>query len=98
MKQVMIRYRVKPDHLAENTELIRDVYAELRQSGPSGFRYATLRLDDGRTFVHIAITEGPHSPLGDLDAFKRFRAGLSDRVEEDPEAREAELVGAYGFD
>jgi hypothetical protein len=98
MKHQMVRYRVKPDRVAENTELIRDVYAELRRAGPSGFRYATLRLDDGGTFVHIAVTKGPHNPLSGLDAFKRFRARLSDRVEAGPEASEAELIGAYGFD
>ena len=48
--------------------------------------------------MHIAVTEGPHNPLTDLDAFKRFRARLSDRVEAGPEASEAELIGAYGFD
>ena len=94
----MVRYRVKPDCVAENTELIRGVYAELHRAGPPGFRYATVRLDDGGTFVHIAVTEGPHNPLTDLDAFKRFRARLSDRVEAGPEASEAELIGAYGFD
>ena len=98
MKHQMVRYRVKPDRVEENTELIRDVYAELRRAGPSGFRYATLRLDDGGTFVHIAIIEGPHNPRSDLDAFKRFRAGLSERVEAGPDASEAALIGAYGFD
>lgn len=98
MKQLMIRYRVKPDRVAENTDLVRNVYAELRQANPAGFRYSTLRLDDGVTFVHIAITEGTHDPLSKLEAFKRFRAGLGERVEAPPEAGEAQLIGAYGFD
>lgn len=29
---------------------------------PGGLRYATFRLADGVTFVHIAITEGKDNP------------------------------------
>ena len=57
MKRVMVRYKVKPDRAAENEELIRAVYDELAQTKPSGFRYATFQLDDGVSFVHLALTE-----------------------------------------
>ena len=38
---------------------MRAVYDELHQTQPTGLRYATFRLDDGRTFVHVAFDETP---------------------------------------
>ena len=31
----------------------------LHQTQPTGLRYATFRLHDGRTFVHVAFDETP---------------------------------------
>ena len=57
MRQVMVRYKVKPDRVAENEELVRAVYDELERVAPAGLRYATFRLDDGVSFVHLAIVD-----------------------------------------
>src|SRR5215471_9556263 len=54
MPQVMVRYRVNPDRVAENEQLVRAVYDELAASQPEGLQYATFKLPDGVTFVHIA--------------------------------------------
>ena len=54
MRQVMVRYKVKPDRVAENEALVRAVYEELAATEPAGLRYATFRLEDGVTFVHLA--------------------------------------------
>ena len=43
MRQVMVRYKVKPDRVAENEALVRAVYEELRAPQPAGLRYATFR-------------------------------------------------------
>ena len=42
MRRVMVRYRVKPDQVAANEELVRAVYEELDRARPDGFRYATF--------------------------------------------------------
>ena len=95
----MVRYRVKPDRVEENEELIRSVYEELAEFSPSGFRYATFVLEDGRTFVHFAVTEDGHeSPLSGVAAFKRFTADIADRVDEPPQTTQLpERVGGYGL-
>jgi hypothetical protein len=84
MKQVMVRYRVKSDRVAENDELVRSVYEELEREAPEGFQYATFRLDDGQTFVHLALGGTTDGPLPRLGAFKRFQEGIADRFEEGP--------------
>jgi hypothetical protein len=96
MRQVMVRYKVKPDRVAENEELVRAVYDELGGVAPAGLRYATFRLEDGVSFVHLAIqTEDGQTPLAQLDAFQRFQANIRDRCDEPPAVSDLSLIGSY---
>lgn len=96
MRRIMVRYRVKPDRVAENEESVRAVYAELARTRPEGLRYATLRLADGATFVHIA-EHGDPNPLQQVEAFRRFTETVRDRCETAPEATELTEIGSYRF-
>ena len=80
----MVRYRVKPEHVERNEELVRAVYAELHRRAPAGLRYATFRLDDGVTFVHIAEIDGEENPLAQIEAFADFTAHIEERCDEPP--------------
>jgi hypothetical protein len=91
----MVRYRVKPDHVEANERLVRDVYAELGQLQPEGFRYGTFKLDDGVTFVHLATHEADANPLGRVEAFQRFQEGLRERCDEPPVLTELSEVGSF---
>jgi hypothetical protein len=96
MKRVTVRYRVKPDRVAENEELVRAVYAELAERKPDGLRYATFKLADGVSFLHLAF-HGDPNPLGQVAAFAEFQRGIRDRCDEPPVVTEVEQIGAYGF-
>lgn len=96
MRRIMVRYRVKPDRVAENEESVRAVYAELARTGPEGLRCATLRLADGATFVHIAEHDDPN-PLQQVEAFRRFTETVRDRCETAPESTELTEIGSYRF-
>ena len=97
MRQVMVRYKVKPDRAADNEELVRAVYGELEQTQPAGLRYATFLLADGVTFVHLAAidTDDGQSPLSDVEAFTRFQESIGDRCVEAPVATELREIGSY---
>ena len=97
MRRVIVRYRVKPDRADENESLVRAVYAELDETKPEGLRYATLRLDDGVSFVHLSESESDASPLTEVPAFKAFQEGIAERTDEKPVVTEVEVVGSYGF-
>lgn len=99
MTGVIVRYRVKPDRVEENAELVRAVYRELEEQQPAGFRYATFRLEDGVTFVHVAFTEDGHdAPLPQLPAFQRFTGAIGERCDEPPQTtRLVEQVGSFGL-
>jgi hypothetical protein len=98
MSKVMVRYKVKPERAQENEQLIRAVYEELRATVPAGLRYATFRLDDGVSFVHIASNEtnGP-SPLFELAAFQRFQQDVGERCVEPPASVELHEIGSFRF-
>ena len=93
----MVRYRVKPGEAERNEQLVRAVYEELHRADPAGFSYATFRLDDGLTFVHLAQSEGPDSPLPQLDAFREFQKNIADRCDESPVVTELSEVGSFWF-
>src|SRR5215211_2079375 len=89
MRQVMVRYKVKPERAAENEELQR--------VEPAGLRYATFQLDDGVSFVHLASveTEDGRSPLSELKAFQEFQEHVRERCEEVPVATELRQIGSF---
>jgi hypothetical protein len=97
MRRVMVRYKVKPDQVARNEELVRAVYAELHRSQPSGLRYATLQADDGVTFVHIAENREGENPLGDVQAFARFQEDIRARCDEPPVVTRLHEIGSFRF-
>jgi hypothetical protein len=96
MKQVIVRYRVRPERAAENEELVRAVYAELHETKPAGLHYATFRLDDGVSFLHLSAhdNDGP-SPLTNVEAFKRFQENIADRCDEAPVVSSLTEIGSY---
>ena len=97
MRQVMVRYRVKPGRAAENEDLVRAVYAELHQAQPPGFRYATYQLDDGTTFVHLATEtdDNAASPLAGVGAFQRFVKDIAERCDDPPAVATLREIGSY---
>jgi hypothetical protein len=99
MRQVMVRYKVKPDRAAENEELVRAVYAELERTQPAGLRYATFQLEDGVSFVHISSLESEdgRNPLLEVEAFARFQEGIGDRCDEAPAVAQLREIGSFRF-
>ena len=98
MEKVIVRYKVKPGRAQENEDLVKAVYQQLKLDKPSGFSYATYKLEDGLTFVHIALTETDgKSPLAGLSAFKNFQQGIKDRCEELPVVNHVTEIGSYGW-
>jgi hypothetical protein len=99
MKTLMIRYKTKKDAVAANEALVHAVYDELRALAPAGLRYGTFRLEDGVTFVHIAVMETPAAgdTLTSLASFKAFQKDLRSRCIEGPEPAPLNPVDSYAF-
>jgi hypothetical protein len=96
-KTILVRYKTSEAQADANAALVRAVYDELRARAPEGFRYATYRLADGVSFVHVAtVAATATNPLSDLPAFKAFQAGIKDRCVELPVATDVTIVDSYG--
>jgi len=95
----MVSYKVKPGRAAENERAAAAVYEALHAARPAGLRYATFRLEDGVSFVHIvahAEADGSNA-LTSLPAFKAFAEGVRERCAEPPVRVELTEIGSYGF-
>jgi hypothetical protein len=92
---VVVHYQVHQEAAEANQRLVEQVYTELAATDPGGLRYATYRLADGVTFIHIATIDGEENPLASTAAFARFQEGLDKRCAESPFPSPATLIGSY---
>jgi hypothetical protein len=92
----VVRYTTRPDTADENEQLIKAVFIQLAEQQPKGLRYVAIRLDDGVSFVHVAVLEHEHNPLAVLSAFGEFVSAINDRCADGPTPANGTVVGAYG--
>ena len=99
MERIMVTYKVKPDRVQENEELVKAVYEGLRQINDPDVHYATFKLNDGQTFVHIAsfVSMDKQPVLTESKAFKAFQENLKDRCEIPPDPQKLDEVDSYNF-
>ena len=96
MGSSMVRYKVRPERAAENESLVRAVYEELNRERPGELQYATFRLPDGVSFMHIVVeTDEPGRILGEVAAFQAFVADIAARCDEPPAVTDLILIGSY---
>lgn len=95
----MVRYKLKPERVAENERYAVAVFEALKQTRPRGLCYATFRLADGVSFIHLVSHDEPDgaNALTSLAAFKAFAEGVKERCEEPPVRVELTEIGSYGF-
>lgn len=96
MRTLMVRYTTRPDQAEENARLVTEVFEALNRTAPPGLTYASYRLDDGVSFVHIAtVADQASNPLQQLAEFKAFTAGVKDRCEVPPVSAVLHEIGSY---
>jgi hypothetical protein len=97
VKTILVRYKTSQASAEENVARVSAVFEELRSRKPEGIRYATYRLADGVSFLHIATVEAEdHNPLLALPSFQAFQQGIQQRCVEMPVVTAVSVVGAYG--
>jgi hypothetical protein len=96
-KAFVVRYEMRPDTAEENQRLVENVFAELAEKQPAGIRYASFRLDDGVSFVHVGVSDDDGPGLTALAAFQQFQEKFGERAAGKPVPSGATLVGSYGF-
>jgi hypothetical protein len=93
----VVRYTTRAGSADENERLIKAVFAQLSEQGPKGLRYVAIRLDDGVSFIHVAVHDDDHNPLAGLPAFGEFTSGINERCTDGPTPVNGTVVGSYGI-
>lgn len=96
-KAFVVRYEMQPGSADENQQLIESVFAELAEKRPEGLRYASFRLADEVTFVHVLYSDDDAPDLTEFAAFQDFQKEFGARLAGAPQAQGGQLVGSYGF-
>ena len=98
MGSTMVRYKVRPDRAEENVSLVQAVYEALNRERPDSLHYATFRLPDGVSFMHVVFeTDQAGRILNQVPAFQAFTDDIATRCDEPPVATELDVVGSFGF-
>ena len=98
MKVLMVRSKVKAEHVAAIEAAGERLFAALQQTQPQGMRYTTCRLPDGVTYVNlIAIDDGVDNPLLALPEARAFQEGLKNWLAEPPTSEQLTVFGSYRF-
>lgn len=95
MKTIVVRYRLKPERVAEHEALLAAVFVELEANAVAGVEYRALKLDDGVTFVHVADVAGAKNPLVELPAFQAFTRDIAARCAEPVVSSPARTLGRH---
>ena len=77
MRTIMVRYKTRPDKAEENEQLVKKVFEELNADAPEGVRYATFRLADGVSFVHVASIDRAdgRNPIAEKSCVQNLSGG-----------------------
>ncbi|HUB39702.1 MAG TPA: hypothetical protein VMA72_12695 [Streptosporangiaceae bacterium] len=94
----VVRYTTRTESADENEKLIKAVFAQLAERTPEGLRYVAIRLDDGVSFMHVAVVEDDNNPLASLPAFGEFVSAIGERCTDGPTPVGGTVVGAYGIE
>jgi hypothetical protein len=91
----VVRYTTRPEAADENEKLIKAVFTQLAEQQPEGLRYAAIRLEDGVSFIHVAVLEDDDNPLTALPAFGEFLSAINERCTDGPAPVNGTVIGAY---
>ena len=96
MSVLTVRAKLKEEHVAEAEAAVRRMFAAIEREGLEGIRYASIRLEDGVTFLALLeIDDGVENPLPGLPEAQEFYASLPGWYVEPPEVGPGTVIGSY---
>ena len=96
MSLLTVRATLKEEHVADAEAAVKRVFAAIEREGLEGIRYASVRLQDGVTFLALLeLEEGVENPLHGLPEAQEFYARLPEWYTEPPEVGPGTVIGSY---
>jgi hypothetical protein len=91
MNVMMIRAKVKPEHVSDIESALKTMFAALKVHQPKGVKYASSRASDGLSFIILLALENPaENPLPAIPEFRAFQEGLKAWLAEPANPRTAQ--------
>lgn len=97
---VKVQYTAKQEFVAKNRENISRVMDELRKLSNPGIKYSVYLLDDGKSFIHLALFDSEENKKihNELQSFKQFTIELKANGLESPPKTEHLTLAGSSFD
>lgn len=96
MNVLMVRSKVKAEHVSDVEAAIKDLFATLHHAQFQGIRYASCQLRDGVSYIALLeVDEGVTNPLPSLPAFQAFQEKLKQWIAEPPTTEQMTVSGSY---
>ena len=96
MNVIAVRAKLMEEHVAEAEAAVKRMFAAIEREGLEGIRYASIRLEDGVTFLALLeVEDGVENPLLGLPEAQEFYARLPAMYVEPPEVGPGTVIGSY---
>src|SRR4051812_40127579 len=96
MNVITVRATLKEEHVAEAEAAVRRMFAAIEGEGLEGIRYASVKLEDGVTFLALLeVEDGVENPLPGLPEAQEFYARLPEWYVGTPEVGPGTVIGSY---
>jgi hypothetical protein len=96
MNVITVRATLKEEHVADAEAAAKRMFAAIEREGIEGVRYASIKLQDGVTFLALLeLEDGIENPLPGLPEAQEFYASLPGWYTEPPEVGPGTVVGSY---
>ena len=96
MSLITVRAKLKEEHVAEAEAAVRRMFAAIEREGLEGIRYASVKLQDGATFLAVLeVEDGVENPLPGLPEAQEFYDRLPGWYAEPPEVGPGTVIGSY---
>jgi hypothetical protein len=96
MNVITVRATLKEEHVADAEAAAKRMFAAIEREGIEGVRYASIKLQDGVTFLALLeLEDGMENPLPGLPEAQEFYASLPGWYTEPPEVGPGTVVGSY---
>ena len=96
MSVLTVRAKLKEEHVADAEAAVKRMFAAIERERLEGIRYASVKLQDGVTFLALLeLEDGVENPLPGLPEAQEFYDRLPGWYAEPPDVGPGKLVGSY---
>ena len=96
MSVLTVRAKLKEEHVAEAVAAVKRMFAAIERERLEGIRYASVKLEDGVTFLALLeVEDGVENPLLGLPEAQEFYGNLPGWYAEPPDVVPGTVIGSH---